>query len=83
MSYTKTLGRPRTVRFSNEVDRKLSALAAREGKSVSQLIRESVLHDLQESGQTAGEWILEVSKRPPPRRELDAEFVRAYEDRHA
>jgi len=57
-------------------------MAARKGKSVSDVIRDSIVHELEEVGQTAGEWILQVAKRPAPKRQLDAEFIRSYEARH-
>ena len=83
MSRPKMMGKPRTVRFPPEVDRRVSAMAARKGKSVSDVIRESIVHELEEVGQTAGEWILLVAKRPTPKRHLDAAFIRSYEARHA
>jgi predicted DNA-binding protein len=83
MSYRTPLGRLRTVRFSAEVDGKLSATAARKGKTVSQVIRESVIHDLEEGGQTAADWILHVAKTAAPKRQLDAAFVRRYKRRHS
>jgi hypothetical protein len=83
MSYKAALGKPRTVRFSLEIDRKLSAVAARRGKTVSQVIRESVVHDLEADGQTAGAWLLNVAASPAPKRKLQEDFARAYRKRHS
>ena len=81
MSYK--LGKPRTVRFTAEVDKKLTALAAHKGKTVSELIRDSVIHDLENGQKTAGDWILEVASAPAPKRRLNEDFVKAYEKRHS
>jgi predicted DNA-binding protein len=81
MSYK--LGKPRTVRFSAELDKKLSALAAHKGKTVSEIIRDSVIHDLENGEKTASDWILEVAKSPIPKRRLNQEFIKAYEKRHS
>jgi hypothetical protein len=81
MSYK--LAKPRTVRFSLEVDKRLSAVAARKGKSVSEVIRDSVMHDLEAGDQTAGDWLLTVAKSPLPSRKLNDDFIRAYRKRHS
>lgn len=65
MADTLTLGKRRTVRFSTKIDRLLESHAAAENKSVSVLIRDSVVAGLQSGGMTAGEWILSVAKNPP------------------
>jgi hypothetical protein len=65
MADTLTLGKRRTVRFSHKIDRLLKSRAAAENKSVSVVIRDSVVASLQDGGMTAGEWILSVANNPP------------------
>ncbi len=65
MADTMTLGKRRTVRFSHKIDRLLESRAAAENKSVSVLIRDSVVAGLQSGGMTAGEWILSVANNSP------------------
>lgn len=85
MSYRRFLAKPRTVRFPKEVDRKLVGRAARKGTTVSDLIRDSVLRDLEADEQTAGDWIVQVAKKratgkhhPKP----ESDFVKAWQKRH-
>jgi hypothetical protein len=85
MSDTETLGKRRTVRFSPALDRLLEAKASKTGKTVSELIRDSVSGDLEHGGETATEWILNVARRPVRRAKADPardEFRRAHEERH-
>jgi len=80
VSDIRKLATPRTVRFSLKVDRKLEAKAARRGKTVSEVIRESVVQDLDDT-QTAAEWVLEIAGRPKPATKPD-DFSKSYEVRH-
>ena len=85
MSDTLTLGKRRTVRFSSKIDRLLESRAAAENKSISGLIRDSVVAGLQSGGMTAGEWILSAAQgraRRPAKTPADIEFQRRYRERH-
>jgi Arc/MetJ-type ribon-helix-helix transcriptional regulator len=80
MSDKGTLARTRTVRFSLKIDRQLEAKAARHSKTVSEVIRESVVQDLDDA-QTAADWVLRVARKARPNRKPD-DFSRAYGQRH-
>jgi ribbon-helix-helix CopG family protein len=76
------LAKPRTVRFTQKLDRSLSAEAARQKVSVSELIRR-VAESIVDSGQeSAGDWCAGVSRRSKRSRELDPEMAAAYDRRH-
>jgi hypothetical protein len=84
MSYARFLAQPRTVRFSKDVDRKLVGRAGRKGTTVSALIRESVLRDLQADEESAGEWVRRVAKqRATGKRKPDSAFVKGWQKRHS
>jgi predicted DNA-binding protein len=74
------LAKARSVRFSLKVDRRLEATASRRGKTVSEVIRESVAQNLDDT-QTAAEWVLAVSRKAKTVKKAD-DFSRAYEARH-
>ena len=85
MADTLTLGKRRTVRFSHKIDRLLESRAVAENKSVSVLIRDSVVAGLQSGGMTAGEWILRAARGRARRRAstpADLEFQKRYRERH-
>ena len=85
MADTLTLGKRRTVRFSYKIDRLLKSRAAAENKSVSVLIRDSVVANLQAGGMPAGEWILSAAEGRARRRAdtpEDIEFQKRYRERH-
>lgn len=83
MSDKIVLGKRRTVRFEAKVDGLLAAKAAAEKKSVSELIRDSVLANLQGENLTAADWILSVAGNPsgPDSPERQA-FRKKYLERH-
>ena len=84
MSYTMDFARPRSVRLTRKTDSLLEAEAARQKKTVSELIREKVEGNLTEE-MTASDMLFEFAKRPPrkriksPQREA---FRKAYLERH-
>lgn len=84
MSDTMTPGKRRTVRFSSEIDRLIASRAAVENKSISDIIRISVLAGLHTGEVSAGEWIRtaakNVSPRPPSPERLA--FRKKYRERH-
>ena len=84
MSDTMTLGKRRTVRFASAVDRRLAARAAGENKSISDIIRDSVLTGLQTGEASAGKWILNAAQKLAPRAASPARlaFRKAYKARH-
>ena len=65
MSDITILGKRRTIRFAAEVDRLLSSKATAENKSVSRVIRDSVLANLRSYQPSAAKWILSVADNPP------------------
>lgn len=67
MSDALTLGKRRTVRFSEAIDRLLEARASAENKSVSDIIRGSVKAGIESGESSAGSWILSVAKGRSPR----------------
>jgi hypothetical protein len=83
MSDTTTLGKRRTVRFEARIDGLISARAEAEKKSISRVIRDSVIAGLQTGGMTAGDWILSVAdnKARPASAERLA-FRKKYRERH-
>ena len=83
MSDTRTLGKRRTVRFSAEIDRLISARAEEENKPVSEIIRDSVVAGLQTGGMTAAEWINSVADNPSrPASPERLAFRKKYRARH-
>ena len=83
MSDITILGKRRTIRFAAEVDRLLSGKATAEKKSVSRVIRDSVLANLRSYQPTAGEWILSVADNPPrPASPKRLAFRKKYLARH-
>ena len=83
MSDTNTLGKRRTVRFEARIDGLISARAEAEKKSISRVIRDSVIAGLQTGGMTAGDWILSVADNKA--RSASAErlaFRKKYRERH-
>ena len=83
MSDTNTLGKRRTVRFEARIDGLISARAEAEKKSISRVIRDSVIAGLQTGGITAGDWILSVADNKA--RSASAErlaFRKKYRERH-
>ena len=81
MSDTATLNRTRTVRLSAETDRQIEAVAARKGKTASDVIRETLEAEFSTPRETPGQWLLRTARRPRTR-EPDAEFSSAYRQRH-
>ena len=77
------LGKRRTVRFEARLDGLISARAEAEKKSISRVIRDSVIAGLQTGGMTAGDWILSVAanKARPASAERLA-FRKKYRERH-
>jgi hypothetical protein len=78
------LGKRRTVRFSEEIDRLLEAKAAAESKSISDIIRVSVKAGIESGEGSAGSWILSATQGRSPR---DAgpervAFQKRYRKRH-
>jgi len=77
------LGKRRTVRFEARIDGLISARAEAEKKSISRVIRDSVIAGLQTGGITAGDWILSVADNKA--RSASAErlaFRKKYRERH-
>ena len=84
MSDTLTLGKRRTVRFSEKIDRLLEAKASAENKSVSDIIRVSVKATVETGEGSAGHWILSATKGRSPRAASAerAAFQKRYKQRH-
>jgi predicted DNA-binding protein len=85
MSDRLTLAKSRTVRLPAEIDGRLQASAAKAGKSVSQLIRQTVEAEYSQEPDTAGNWVLTVGKLRPLKRAVHParkKFQEAYEKRH-
>jgi len=83
MSDTNTLGKRRTVRFEARIDGLIATRAEAEKKSISRVIRDSVIAGLQTGGMTAGDWILSVADSKA--RSASAErlaFRKKYRERH-
>ncbi len=78
----KALERTRTIRLSRETDRRIEARAAQNGRTASELIRESLDREFAENWETAGQWVLRQARRRPDR-QPDATFAAAYRRRHA
>jgi hypothetical protein len=84
MSYITDFARPRSVRLTRKTDSLLEAEAARQKKTVSELIREKVEGNLTEE-MTASEMILGFANHPPRKRITSARreaFRKAYLERH-
>ena len=81
MSDATTLSRTRTVRLSAETDRQIEALAARKGKTASDVIRETLEAEFSTLRETPGQWLLRKA-RLPRTREPDRKFSSAYRERH-
>jgi predicted DNA-binding protein len=80
------LGKSRTVRLPATIDGRLQARAAKTGKSVSELIRQTVEAEYSQDLDTAGDWVLKLAKEPPPRAATRPDrkaFQEAYRKRHA
>ena len=84
MSDTTTLGRRRTVRFAPEVDRLIASRAAVENKSISDIIRVSVLAGLHTGETSAGDWVTSAAKKrsPRPANPERRAFRKRYRERH-
>lgn len=84
MSDTMTLGKRRTVRFASEVDRLIASRAAVENKSISDIIRVSVLAGLHTGEISAGDWVTGVAKKSSPRPASPERkaFRKRYQERH-
>lgn len=84
MSDTMTLGKRRTVRFASELDRLIASRAAVENKSISEIIRLSVLAGLRTGEISAGEWIRTAAKNVSPRPASPERlaFRKKYQERH-
>ena len=85
MSDKGTLGRSRTVRLSAAIDGRLQAKAAKTGKSVSELIRQTIEAEYNDDLETAGTWILKISNQPARERVIHSDrkaFREAYQRRH-
>ena len=67
MSDKLTLGKRRTVRFSEAIDRLLEARSSAESKSVSDIIRDSVKAGIESGEGSAGNWILSAAQERSPR----------------
>lgn len=84
MSDTMTLGKRRTVRFASEIDRLIATRAAVENKSISDIIRVSVLLGLHTGEVSAGDWVASAAKkrvlRPASPERLA--FRKRYRERH-
>lgn len=76
------LAKGRTVRFSKKLDRSLTAEAARQNVSVSDLVRRAAESALHASTECAGDWCLGLAQRKSPRKKTDPELIAAYDRRH-
>ena len=81
MSDTATLSRTRTVRLSAQTDRQIEAVAARKGKTASDVIRETLEAEFSTARETPGQWLLRTAGAPRNRKP-DAKFSAAYRRRH-
>lgn len=81
MSHAATLSRARTIRLSAQTDRQIEAVAARRGKTASDVIRETLEAEFSNRRETPGQWLLRTSRRARTR-EPDAKFSSAYRKRH-
>ena len=81
MSDAATLSRTRTVRLSAEIDRQIEAVAARKGKTASDLIRETLEAEFSTPRETPGQWLLRTARRSRTR-EPGRKFSSAYRQRH-
>lgn len=81
MSDAAALSRTRTVRLSAETNRQIEAVAARKGKTASDVIRETLEAEFSTPRETAGRWLLRTD-RLRRTREPDARFSSAYRRRH-
>jgi hypothetical protein len=84
MSYTIEFARPRSVRLTRKMDGLLEAEAARQKKTVSELIREKLETNLSEH-ETASDMILKFAGRAPQKRIKSPRrtaFRKAYLERH-
>jgi predicted DNA-binding protein len=81
MSYRATLSKARTIRLSAETDKQIEAVAAQKGKTVSDVIRDTLEAEFSTPRETAGQWLLKTA-RLPRNREPDAQFGSAYRQRH-
>lgn len=75
------LSRTRTVRLSAETDRQIEAVAAKKGKTASDVIRETLEAEFSTPRETAGQWLLRTAKLPRTR-EPNTKFSSAYRRRH-
>jgi hypothetical protein len=84
MSDTMTLGKRRTVRFAPDVDRLIATRAEVENKSISDIIRVSVLAGLHTGEISAGEWVKDAAKKrvPRPASPERLAFRKRYRERH-
>ena len=76
-----TLSKTRTVRLSAETDRQIEAVAAKKGKTASDLIRETLEAEFSTPHETPGHWLLRTARRSRTRK-LDAKFSSGYRQRH-
>ena len=75
------LSKTRTVRLSAETDRQIEAVAARKGKTASDVIRETLEAEFSTARETPGQWLLRSARRSRTR-EPDAKFSAGYRQRH-
>ena len=81
MSDTAALSRTRTVRISAGTDRQIEAVAARKGKTASDVIRETLETEFCTPRETPGQWLLRTAKLARTRHP-DDKFSSAYRRRH-
>jgi len=81
MSDTAALSRTRTVRISAGTDRQIEAVAARKGKTASEVIREALEAEFSTPRETPGQWLLRAAKLPRTR-QPDDKFSAGYRRRH-
>jgi len=81
MSDINILGRTRTVRLPAGLDRQIEAVAARKGKTASDVIRETLEAGFSTPRETPGQWLLKTAKLPRERKP-DTRFSAAYRRRH-
>ncbi|MDQ6630488.1 MAG: hypothetical protein M3Y82_01880 [Verrucomicrobiota bacterium] len=76
------LAKSRSVRFSKKLDRSLTAEAARQNVTVSNLIRAATENAIKSGQECAGDWCLGIAQQKTRRKKSDPELIAAYERRH-
>ncbi len=81
MSDTTALNRTRTIRLSAETDRRIRAVAAQQGKTPSDVVREALEAEFSNPRESPGQWLLRTANTLPTR-QPDPRFSAAYRRRH-